>query len=523
MQKSLTAAGTWHVPESGIAAAPAAIGAASALAWAPWSFSWLLPLALGLFYLALMRSASPLSAGVGALLFSLAQHSVGHGWVFHALSAETSLSMPMAVLATSCFMLYLASFQAIPAYLWARFLRCRHDSRSLAGPALLAALLTLGEWLRSHLFNGTSSLSIGYVPLDTPLAGLLPIIGLYGLGFFAYFLCLGWPLAIRALPARRYRPALALLLLLTAGLFGGHWGAGMPWIEPAGGPLDFRLIQTSTPQQEKFMPERIPLEITRLADRLMAKPASLIVAPETAFPAFFHQLPSGLIDRLTRFAQNNGSHLFVGLARMGLHQQGHNSVLHLSAERPQPEFFGKERLMPFGEYSPAGFDWLSQRLHLALQDLSPAPPGQQSFVAAGRTLAPLICHEDSSSQLARLRAAHATILLNPSNLAWFAGSTAIPQGLAMARARALETGRPVLRATNSGGADHIDHRGRIAGSLPAGQAGELSGHVQPTQGATPYARLGDLPILIFCLALPLIAIGRRKPARHLPKKGNPHA
>lgn len=521
MQTSPTLAETRRAPIPLIAATAAAAGVASALAWAPWSFSGLPPLAFGLFHLALMRSASPLEAGFSALLFGLAQHIAGHGWVFHALSAETDLSLPMAVLATSCFMLYLASFQAIPVYLWARFLRCRHDPHSLAGPALLAALLTLGEWLRSMLFNGTSSLSIGYTLLDTPLAGLLPIIGLYGLGFLAYFLCLGWPLAIRALPARRCRPALALLLLLIAGLSLGHLGSGMPWVEPAGGPLDFRLIQTSTPQQEKFMPERVPLEITRLAERLMAAPASLIVAPETAFPVFFHQLPSGLLDRLTRFARDNGSHFFIGVAQMGLHQQGHNSVLHLSAE-PQPEFFGKERLMPFGEYSPAGFDWLSQRLHLALQDLSPSPPGQRPFIAAGRTLAPLICHEDSSSQLARLRAAHASILLNPSNLAWFAGSTAIPQGLAMARARALETGRPVLRATNSGGAVHIDHHGRIAGSLPAGQAGELSGHVQPTQGATPYARLGDLPILIFCLALPLIVIGRRKPAHHFLKEGHPH-
>ncbi|WP_168734312.1 apolipoprotein N-acyltransferase [Pseudothauera nasutitermitis] len=491
-----------------------------AMAWAPGSSPWLLLPVFGGLCRLLARPRRPAPAALLALAFGLGLHACGQAWMIAALFRETGLPPLLALLSAMAATLYLAGFIALPVYLCAR---CRllatatpATSPGLTAAACLAALLTAGEWARGSLPGGFSSLSMGYAWLDTPLAGLLPVTGLYGLSFLAYVLCLGWLPVAESLVRRQYGPAVLGALAFAAFLATAHWGAKQPWITPHGDLLGFRLIHTGTAQQDKFSPEHIPAQIDRLAERLTQSPAQLVLAPETALPMFFHQLPAGLVDRLAQAARTHGSHFFIGVALMGGNQQAHNSLLHIPGDGTPLRFFAKEELMPFGEYSPPGFAWFSRHLHFPLKDLSPGPPGQPPFVADRRRLAALICHEEASPRLARRRAMDASVLLNPSNLAWFERSAAIPQGLAMARARALETGRPVLRTTNAGGAAHIDHRGRIAGQVQPGQESDLTGEIRPMQGLTPYVRLGDTPVLLVCAAVLLLAAVRRKRAMSHP-------
>jgi apolipoprotein N-acyltransferase len=134
---------------------------------------------------------------------------------------------------------------------------------------------------------------------------------------------------------------------------------------------------------------------------------------------------------------------------------------------------------------------------------------QPPFELAGQRIAVNICYEDLFGAEI-IDAWHdparaPTMLLNLSNLAWFGDTIALPQHLQIARLRALETGRPVLRATNTGATAIVDARGRVQAVLPYATAGVLDGEVQGHTGTTPYVRYGDAPALAAVALLALAA------------------
>jgi apolipoprotein N-acyltransferase len=179
-------------------------------------------------------------------------------------------------------------------------------------------------------------------------------------------------------------------------------------------------------------------------------------------------------------------------------------MIHIAGDGDELTQYDKVELMPFGEYSPAGFGWFTAQMHIALKDLKPGLSGQRPFDVRGQRIGTLICHEDLSSRQARAWVGGepgATVLVNPSNLAWFADSIALPQRHQLIRMRAVESGRPLLRAANTGISSVIDHRGEVVASLAIGSSGAVAARVQGMQGLTPYVRWGDLPVLVIVLAL----------------------
>ena len=133
-----------------------------------------------------------------------------------------------------------------------------------------------------------------------------------------------------------------------------------------------------------------------------------------------------------------------------------------------------------------------------------AHPSQPPFVVAGQRFAFNICYEDLFGEelLESIRGPQgATVLVNVSNIAWFGNSQALPQHLAIARMRTLETGRPMLRATNTGVTAAIDHRGRVVARLPNYTEASLDVTVRGTTGLTAYVRLGNAIALGLCAAL----------------------
>ena len=483
-------------------------GAASALGWAPFAI-W--PLALAGFALlfALVRTAAkPWHAAAIGLAFGLGLHLAGHGWIFAALHAQVGVGALAAALSTGLVACYLAAFIALPCA-FSRLASARLSRRlppsvaAIAAAASHAGLLTVGEWLRSVAFNGFTSLSLGYAMLDTWLAGYVPVGGLYLASWSA--LLLGALLAI----ARGRRAALAAVCVVVA----TGWALGqLDWSRPSGPALGYRLLQANIAQALKFDPAHARRHAERLVDAIEQVPAELIVTPETAFPMFLDALPAETLPRLQRFSRESGSHLFIGIAVAAANSDGTNSVLGLSPRGIAR--YDKVRLMPFGEYSPAGFAWYTRRLAIPLKDLSAGAADQAPFSVelGGRTLriGTLICHEELIGRDARRRAATSELLLNPSNLAWFDGGAAIEQRLQIARLRALEVGRPILRVANTGVTAQIDHRGRVAAQLATASDGVLSGRVQPTRGQTPYVQAGDLLPLSLCLLclLPIAMPGR---------------
>ena len=162
--------------------------------------------------------------------------------------------------------------------------------------------------------------------------------------------------------------------------------------------------------------------------------------------------------------------------------------------------------MPFGEYSPPLFGWFYRLVQIPMSDQTRGAPDQPPMQLDGQRVALNICYEDLfGAELIRALPA-ATLMLNISNLAWYGDSHAQPQHLQIARVRALETGRPMLRSTNTGMTALVRPDGEVAGVLPAFERGVLRVEVQGYQGLTPYARWGDRLALAVALLITAWAV-----------------
>jgi apolipoprotein N-acyltransferase len=262
---------------------------------------------------------------------------------------------------------------------------------------------------------------------------------------------------------------------------------------PVGEPISVALIQGNMPQEMKFRPEAF-LRTLSLYQRLVAEnPAQLTLLPETAVPAFFDQLPPEYAEFLRGAAQRHGGDLVFGTIT-GHGERYWNSAVSLGVSPTQR--YSKIHLVPFGEFIPPGFSWFMRLASIPMSAFSRGPEMQAPLAVAGQQLAVNICYEDVFGEEIIRSLPQAGILANLSNTAWFGRSLAQPQHLQIARMRAVETGRPMLRATNTGMTAVIGADGAVEAILPAFTEGVLRAEVRAYQGMTPYARYGNLVFLL---------------------------
>ena len=186
---------------------------------------------------------------------------------------------------------------------------------------------------------------------------------------------------------------------------------------------------------------------------------------------------------------------------------GETSIDALIAGHPAMRY-DKHHLVPFGEFVPFGFRWFVDLMSIPLGDFGRGALDQRPFRIQDQSIAANICYEDIFGEelLASLRnegsdKSGASILVNVSNLGWFGDSWALRQHWQMARMRAIETSRPVLRATNTGITGAIGPSGESLAQLPPLVAGAIDVVIQGRAGLTPYSRLGNWPVLLMCAAL----------------------
>lgn len=483
-------------------------GALSVLGWTPFDWWPISLLGFAALFLLLSSSNTVLHAASVGFAFGFGLHGAGHGWVLNSLHSKAGLSLVPAVFSTVIFVTYLALYSAVPCLLWRivvphRSLSCLSDVAACqkksdlfvwyGALAAFSSLLTLGEWARSLFFNGFTSLSLGYGLVDTWLAGYAPVMGLYGVSWLGYYIA---GLVMLMLWHRNSRPISAVLLMVIIGI-----GFGLDrynWVQPSGAPLSYRLIQSNVAQERKFDPLYGRQQMQQLVETIERQRADMIITPETAFTMFFNELPGDTLSRLQKFSARTGSHLFLGMGTSAASGAGYNSMIQITPDETGITRYDKVRLMPFGEYSPNGFGWFTSLLSIPLKDLSPGSVDQPPFIVGEQRIGASICHEDLVGENTRRWLPAVGIIMNPSNLAWFQGSLAIGQFLQITRMRALESGRPILRVSNTGITAHIAHRGNVISSLPETVEGTLTGYVQPMQGDTPYARWGDWLVVIGC-------------------------
>ena len=482
----------------GAALAAFAAGAAAVASFAPLQWWPLAPLALALLFGLWLGTASPRRAASLGFVFGLGY--------FGAMPA------PLAALATALYCCYLALFPALVGSLQARL---------GAGPGvrlllLIPALWMLAEWLRGWLLTGFPWLVAGYSQIDTPLAGFAPLAGVYGVSF-ALVLLAGLIVVVisgtrAGIGARTVRARVGATAGIVALLAAGGALRAVEWTAPAGEPLKVALVQGNIAQSMKFAPSRYAQTLATYRRLVLGTDAQLIVLPETALPRFLNTIDARYLEQLARHARSNRGDIVLGVPTSDGAGRYYNSVISLGASPAQR--YSKSHLVPLGEFVPPEFGWIIRVLRIPLSNFERGTDRPEPLAIAGERIAVNICYEDVFGEEIIRQLPQATLLANVSNVAWFGDSLAPEQHLEISRMRALETGRTMLRATNTGVTAMVDFRGHVTARLPQYTEGVLEGRVQGRSGATPYVRYGNVPALVLAalivLGVPLVALGRAR-------------
>jgi len=479
------------------------LGALAVVGFAPF-YMYPLPVVTlaGLFYLC-SQSRGPRAAAATAFAYGLGFFVCGVSWIYVSLHDFGAMPAPVAAAVTLLFCAFLALFPAAVGYACARIAAPDAARWGLAAPALWM----LSEWLRGWIFTGFPWLALGYSQVPgSPLAGYAPLLGIHGVTLAtAASAGLIVVMALRAGAAHAAGRQLAAALpfaycLLAVGL-GGYALTRPTWTTPVGKPLEVSLLQGNVAQDLKWREERVNANLETYLTLAARSPGALIVLPETALPLFLEQVPQDYLEALARVARRNGGDVLVGVPERTADGAYYNSVLSYGTAPTQT--YRKVHLVPFGEFIPlrpllAG---IVGALAIPLQDFSRGAQDQRPLAVAGQRVAINVCYEDAFGEEIIRQLPEATLLVNVSNVAWFGRSLAPHQHLQISQARALETGRFMLRATNTGVTAVIAPDGTVVSAAPEFSMAVVTHPVQGRSGATPYVSAGNYPALALAVAL----------------------
>ena len=475
-----------------------ASGALLPLALAPFDF-WpiAIPCIALLFYK--LQHQTIKQALVKASVFGFAMFFSGVSWVYVSIHEHGFIPAPLALLATALFCLFLALLFALPFALSA--LIPQQSTSWLLG---LPAIWVLNEWFRSWIFTGFPWLYVGYIHSDTWLSGWAQFGGVMWLSFMTALAAatvaqLGSSLLVKKQPIQVGLKISCLLLVALT--LSGYLLQTISWTQETGKNLSVVLIQPNTDQNKKWSSS----ERQGILDQLQKQTephwgADLVVWPEAAVPATPKRV-SGFLTAMDRAAKVNQTTLLTGIpTKDAATGQYFNSVLALGTTSGQ---YDKTRLVPFGEYVPLEglLRGLIRFFNLPMSSFSLGAKDQALLTVAGEPIATAICYEIVYPDLVARISREATLLLTVSNDAWFGDSFAPQQHMQMARMRAMENAKPMLRGTSNGVTAIVDHRGKIEKQLEQFSAGELSGQLRPRAGQTVFAQTGSWPVVIMALLI----------------------
>jgi len=476
-------------------------GAATTFAFAPYGVFALAFLGPAFLFL-LWESAAPRAAAGLGFAWGVGLFLSGTSWIYTAIHDFGGAPVWLAALVLLVPVVVMGAYYALLGWLAARLDRVLGLTRRLL---FLPAGWTLMEWLRGWLLTGFPWLQLGHAHSDSTLAALAPIGGVH-LVTFANAVTAG---ALVAILKGGWRDR-GIALIVAVAIWGGSAGlAGRQWTTPVGDEISVALLQGAIPQDQKWQAENraATLERYRALNR-EALGQQLIVWPESALPMLAHEAEVYLAS-IRAEARARNSDVMIGLLRYDFDSgEIRNGLLAMSGDEASSWYY-KRRLVPFGEFFPVPAlvrRWM-RLMNLPYYDMSPGEMNQPALSAAGQRLGATICYEDAygSEQLAVL--GEATLLVNVTNNAWFGNSAAPHQQLQMARFRAREAGRYLVRSTSNGITAIIAPDGTIAARAPQFVPAVLKSRVQPRIGLTPYAQTGNWPVLLVCLLLIVAAIG----------------
>lgn len=491
-------------------------GAFAVFGFAPFGIFVLPILALAVLFWLWSQAQRPAQAAWIGFAFGMGLFCVGVSWIYVALHEYGYMHPILAAIATALFAAVNASIPALAGYLQARYsISIKQkigDSNIVQLLLVMPAMWTLAEWLRGFLFTGFPWLTMGYAQVpSSPLAGYAPIVGVFGVSLLVAVSAgilllvvqrrapspngggLGWGGTFRA--QRIFIFPLVLLFSIGAAL------KAIEWTQPQGEPVKVSLLQGNIAQDTKFSEDALIDTLETYRRLAESSDARLIVLPETALPLLRENISAPYQLLLRNHARQNGGDILIGAFER---EDGryYNSVYSLGASDSQ--HYRKDHLVPFGEFIPLRgmLGWfINDLLQIPMGDLSSGGATQAPLTVAGQQVAVNICYEDAFGEEVIHALPQATLLVNVTNDAWYGASHAAEQHNQLSQMRALETGRMMLRATNTGVTSIIGVDGQIQAQLPQHQESVLTAQVQGYAGSTPYVRWGNAAMLLLAVLM----------------------
>jgi len=473
------------------------LGCLTTLVFAPFAWSLLVPFLL-LPFLYVCLTISPRDAARHAFWFGFGLFLSGAYWIYISVFVFGKAPIWIALLLMLGLVLLMSSYFWLTGWLVSR-LASGEPWRLLA---VAPAVWVLVEWARGWLLTGFPWMALGYSQVDSVLAGWAPVLGVYGV---SALMVLSITAILVALLTQGRERWVAVAIVLLPGLSGAVL-KGVEWTESAGEPITATLIQGGISQDRKWLQEEFEptLNFYRRATREVPD-SDIVVWPEVAIPSVTDRVGK-YIDALESDSRISGQMILFGILERGTERtteaKVYNSVFALNGE--QRQVYRKRHLVPFGEYFPVPAqvrEWM-RMMSLPHNDLSPGADVQSLIrTRDGVALAVAICYEDAYGAEQLYALPEAGLLINVSNDAWFGDSIAPHQHLQIARMRALEVGRHLIRATNTGISAFIGPKGELLKSGAQFVPVTMTMKVEPRQGETPYMGAGNWPVIVLSLLI----------------------
>lgn len=434
-------------------------------------------------------------------LYGFGFYSVGVSWVYISINTYGYTPQWLSTILTGLFAAGLALFFALFAWSYQK-LRLHHWYW-LGFPCWWVIF----EWIKAWLLSGFPWLYAGNAFIDTPLAGLAPISGVLGLSWIVAFTSALLVMALQR-PAKQ-----RLIVAALAVIWGGSFFLNsITWVTPSlSKALNIAIVQGNIPQEKKWDPkERENIFSTYTTHTEQNWDKDLIIWPEAALPVFYQEAKE-FMARIDLKAKDTDTALITGTPYWRIGDSDYDYFNSIIALGKGQGVYHKQRLVPFGEYVPLE-DWIRGMIpffDLPMSSFTRGESSQQPLLAADASFAPFICYEIVYPELVRRMGKDADYLITISNDAWFGRSWGPYQHFQIARMRALELGKYLIRGTNTGITAIIDYHGDVQTLLPQFEESVLTGTIYSTQGRTPYQAFGWWPVLALCL-LGVIGIQLRR-------------
>ena len=425
--------------------------------------------------------------------YGMGLFGTGASWVFISIHEHGNASVTLAATLTLLFIMAPAISFALPMSL---FRWC--NKHSVTAIFVFPCLWVIAEWFRSWLLSGFPWLYFGYGFIDTYLAGWAPVGGVLTISWIGIFCAAA---LTQATNVQRHSTALIAYSTLMAILWiAGWYFSSLPWTSALTQNVSIGIIQPSLPLSVKWDKHKLN-DILNLYQRQTRQllEQDIIVWPESAIPQLQHNVRD-FLNGIDTLGQQSQTAIITGIPTQNSENgRYYNSVIALGTAKGT---YHKQHLVPFGEYIPLE-NWLRGTIDffdLPMSQFSSGPENQPLIKVGALNISSAICYEIVFPELVARSAANAEILLTLSNDSWFGDSLGPKQHLQMARMRALENAKPLIRATNDGLTALIDKHGKITATIPAFQRTVLTGEITPQRGQTPFNRWQSIPIILLSLA-----------------------